>query len=139
MISLSRQSKIHIDLEDGVLIGEQSPLVGRQTHHLEIIEVEPSFLLLPGEDRQLRRPYHVVITLSLWGVTVLLAVFAPSLGDVLNLVGCATGTIIAFILPALFAFRIEGYTHAAGLLLVVGGLVGSIGTYFSLFELINDL
>lgn len=117
---------------------EGTPLL-RGKAHLEIDFQEPSPYLLPGEDRQLKLKYHVLLTLLLWGVTVILALYAPSLGDVLNLVGCATGTIIAFILPAMFAFRIEGYSRTAALLIVVGGVVGCIGTYFSLVDLINDL
>lgn len=48
--------------------------------------------LLPGRDRQLTRNYHVLLTTSIWFVTIIVALAAPSLGDVLNLVGCATGT-----------------------------------------------
>jgi hypothetical protein len=52
----------------------------------------PSWLL-PGQDsRQLTRGYHVLLTVSLWGITLVLALVAPSFGDVLNLVGCAMGT-----------------------------------------------
>jgi len=51
-------------------------------------------LLLEGEEKQLRLPYHVAVTVLLWGLTTVLAILAPSLGDVLDLVGCATGTVI---------------------------------------------
>jgi hypothetical protein len=48
--------------------------------------------LLPGCDRQLTRNYHILLTTFIWFITIILALAAPSLGDVLNLVGCATGT-----------------------------------------------
>jgi amino acid permease len=54
--------------------------------------VDTRWWLLPGDERQLIRPFHAVLTIVLWAVTVCLALAAPSLGDVLNLVGCATGT-----------------------------------------------
>jgi amino acid permease len=69
----------------------------------------------------------------------LLAIAAPSLGDVLNLVGCATGTVIAFLLPALLSLKIEGYSHMAMVILCVGGIVGTVGTWFSLKKLVLDL
>jgi hypothetical protein len=94
-----------------------------------------SRFLVPGNDRQLVLVYHILVTVTLWALTTVLAIVAPSLGDVLNLVGCATGTLIAFILPALFSFRLQGYTHLAMLILVVGGAVGLIGTYFSLHKI----
>jgi hypothetical protein len=54
--------------------------------------VDTRWWLLPGDERQLIRPFHAVLTIVLWATTVCLALAAPSLGDVLNLVGCATGT-----------------------------------------------
>lgn len=102
-------------------------------------EVGPSSpILLPNDDHQLRLPYHVTLTVALWFVTTYLAIAAPSLGDVLDLVGCATGTVIAFVFPALVAFRLEGYSHTALVILVVGGTVGIVGTFYSLKQLITD-
>lgn len=98
-----------------------------------------SRILVDGQERQLKLPYHIAVTISLWGLTTLLAILAPSLGDVLDLVGCATGTVIAFILPALFSFRLRGYTHFAAFILVVGGAVGSVGTTFSTLKLFADV
>jgi sodium-coupled neutral amino acid transporter 11 len=54
--------------------------------------VDTRWWLLAGDERQLIRPFHAVLTIALWAATVCLALAAPSLGDVLNLVGCATGT-----------------------------------------------
>ena len=48
--------------------------------------------LLPGEERQLKRNYHITLTVMIWSLTMFLALEASSLGDVLNLTGCATGT-----------------------------------------------
>lgn len=98
-----------------------------------------SRLLMEGEEKQLVLPFHVIVTVSLWSLTTLLAILAPSLGDVLDLVGGGTGTVIAFILPGLFSFRLQGYTHLAAFILAVGGLVGLVGTAFSMQKLIADL
>jgi len=105
--------------------------------HADIIseEASPSWL---GGDRPLKLPYHVAVSIGLWAITTTLAIVAPNLGDVLNLVGCATGTVIAFILPSLFSFKLKGYSHTAMLLLVVGGLVGMVGTFFRTKQLIKD-
>jgi hypothetical protein len=48
--------------------------------------------LQPGEERQLKRNHHIALTVLIWSITLLLALEASSLGDVLNLTGCATGT-----------------------------------------------
>lgn len=81
---------------------------------------------------------HVVMTVTLWAITVILALIAPSVNDVMDLVGCVAGTMISFILPGLFAVRLEGRcSYTAAFLLVVGGMVGSIGTYYSLLNLIS--
>ena len=53
-----------------------------------------SWLLLPGDamNSQLILKYHVALTTTLFFTTLTLAIVARSLGDVLNLTGCATGT-----------------------------------------------
>jgi amino acid permease len=94
--------------------------------------------LIPGEESELIDPVHIALTTFLWALTTFLAIKAPSLGDVLDLVGCATGTVIAFILPAMFSFKLHGYSHLALAFLVVGASVGLIGTFFSLVELVKD-
>lgn len=99
----------------------------------------PKHWLMPHDNRQLVLVGHVIVTVKLWIVITCLAIAAPSLGDVLDLVGCATGTIIAFILPALLSFSIEGYSHLALLILLVGGAIGTVGTFFSLKKLFLDL
>ena len=58
--------------------------------------------------------------------------------DVLNLVSCATGTVIALILPALFSFRMRGYSHLAAFIFFVWGIVGCLGTNYSIQKLILD-
>jgi len=93
---------------------------------------------IPGEDRQLILPCHVLCTIGLWGTITFLAVIAPSLGDVLDLVGCATGTPIAFILPAVFSLKLVGYTKKAMLILFCGTVIAILGTYFSLVQLFKD-
>lgn len=94
--------------------------------------------LLPGQERQLKLPYHIGLTCKLWFVVTALAIAAPNLGDVLALVGCASGTLIAFVLPGLFAMRLQGYSHVAALILVVGGVVGTVGTICSVKQFMRD-
>eukprot|EP00591_Stephanopyxis_turris_P005825 CAMPEP_0195512176 /NCGR_PEP_ID=MMETSP0794_2-20130614/4221_1 /TAXON_ID=515487 /ORGANISM="Stephanopyxis turris, Strain CCMP 815" /LENGTH=554 /DNA_ID=CAMNT_0040639903 /DNA_START=133 /DNA_END=1797 /DNA_ORIENTATION=+ len=95
--------------------------------------------LISGEERQLVLPYHILLTVLLWGVTTALALSAPSLGDVLDLVGCLSGTVIAFLLPGLFHLKLVGFSHLAVMMVVIGALVGSVGTYFSLRKLVMDV
>jgi amino acid permease len=97
-----------------------------------------SWWLSDGRSKQFVPSLHVVVTVFLWGITTLLAILAPSLADVLDLVGCTTGTVIAFILPALFSFKLRGYSHLAAFILFVGGAVGLVGTYLSLQNMIHD-
>jgi amino acid permease len=95
--------------------------------------------LLPGEERQLKFMYHVGMTFKLWFVITALAIAAPNLGDVLDLVGCFSGTLIAFVLPGLFAIRLQGYRPVAVIILVLGGIVGSVGTLCSILKLSKDM
>ncbi len=95
--------------------------------------------LLPDDNRQLRLFGHILVTTLIWLIVTGLAIAAPNLGDVLDLVGCASGTLIAFVIPGLLSFYIEGYTHLAMLILAVGGAVGTVGTYYSIKQLVADL
>jgi amino acid permease len=104
----------------------------------QVMDVYHSFLL-PGEERQLILPLHIIITVKLWIVITGLAIVAPSLGDVLDLVGCATGTLIAFILPSCLALRLQGYSHLAAIILIIGAVVGVVGTTYSLKKLGTDV
>ena len=44
----------------------------------------------------------------------------------------------AYVLPALFYFKMNGYSHFATLVLVVGTTVGLVGTYYSMKQLVSD-
>lgn len=105
------------------------PLVGNTFHD------ESDSWLLPGSDRQLKQKYHIILTFLLWLFTLILALGASSLGTVLNLTGCATGTIISYILPALFSLKLRGHTALGSLLFLLGGSVGIVGTYYSVLAL----
>merc|ERR1712157_586131 len=96
----------------------------------------PTHWFLLDDDRKLHTLGHVSITFQIWLVVTGLAVAAPSLGDILDLVGCASGTLIAFIIPGLLSFRMEGYNPLAALILTVGGAVGTVGTYYSIKQLV---
>lgn len=85
-------------------------------------------------DMELKFIYHFFVTLLLWFATTILAIAAPDLGFVLDLVGCCTGTLIAFILPALLSFRLDDHLTCnvdAALLLALGVTVGTMGTLMS--------
>jgi amino acid permease len=95
--------------------------------------------LLPNDDRQLKLTYHIIVTCKLWFIITATALAAPNLGDVLDFVGCCSGTLIAFILPGLFAVRIQGWTVTASIILLAGGFIGIIGTICSSQKLIKDV
>jgi len=99
----------------------------------------PSWIVPESNGRQLVPAFHAIITFILWLIVTILAIKAPSLGDVLDLVGAFTGTMIAFILPALFSFKLKGYTRISCAILVIGGVVGSVGTFFSFVKFVEDL
>lgn len=99
----------------------------------------PKWILGGGNGRQLTVIWHAVLTFVLWGLITICAVKSPSLGDVLDLVGSFNGTLMAFVLPALFAFRLKGYSLKAFAILSVGGFVGLCGTLSSLVKLSNDM
>ena len=122
---------------DDAIDGSGDHSNGLQRHAPRVISRQKRPWLKPGEERQLISLYHIVLTTMLWSATTVLAIKSPNLGVVLDLVGCATGTFIAFILPSLFSFRLVGFTHLAGMIFVIGGLVGLVGTYFSIVQLLE--
>lgn len=141
----SREILIISFLKDGAM-GFRSAETNRPLFVLERdadaadqLEAKESEFLLPDQGNQLRLLYHVLLTVALWMLVVSLAITAPSLGDVLDLVGCASGTLIAFVLPGLFSLQIKGYSTEGALLLGIGGVVGTIGTIFSLVALLEDI
>ena len=99
----------------------------------------PPWWLQSDDERQLIRYLHIILTVVLWSLTLVLALVAPSLGDILNLVGSASGTMIAYVLPAIFALRLKGYSHKIGVLLVIGGVVGTMGTVLSVIRIVQDV
>jgi amino acid permease len=128
--------------ENGVGASDASSVdteLSRRIIHHARHTATPKNWLLPEDDRQLQWPGHVGVTFKLWLVATGFAIAAPSLGDILNLVGCASGTLIAFIIPALLSFCLEGYNHLAILIFCVGGVVGTFGTFCSVKQLVLDL
>jgi amino acid permease len=79
--------------------------------------------------------YHIPLTAFLWTATLMLALVASSLSDVVNVLGCTTGTPIAFLQPPLLAWRLQDYSLKSTTLFTVCFSVGCIGTYFSLHKL----
>jgi amino acid permease len=125
--------------EEGTTISADNVSLATELSRIVRSSATPKNWLLPDDNRQLVLPGHVIITVKLWFIVTCLAVLAPNLGDVLNLVGCASGTLIAFVIPALLSFRLKGYSHLACVLLLVGGAIGIVGTYFSLNKLAFDI
>ena len=82
ILAISLRTSKNGQLEEA---GSLDPLVQRK-------ESYEAGWFLPGRERQLVLKYHVALTVSLWSATLYLALAASSLGDVLNLVGCTTGT-----------------------------------------------
>mmetsp|Transcript_22830 Transcript_22830/g.47638 ORF Transcript_22830/g.47638 Transcript_22830/m.47638 type:complete len:167 (+) Transcript_22830:89-589(+) len=75
---------------------------------------------------------HFVLTVLLLAFSLILALVANSLGDILNLNGCISGSLIGFILPAIFSYQLEGRVTILGATLFgTGAFVGVVGTYFT--------
>jgi hypothetical protein len=98
----------------------------------------PSWILPNSDGRQLSFLWHAALTFAIWLIVTVSAIKSPSLIDVLDLVGAFTGTMLAFILPALFSFKLKGYSHVSLAILGIGGIVGLLGTGFSLAKLLRD-
>ena len=77
-------------------------------------------------------PLHWMLTLTLWASSLVLALSVPSLGIVLNLVGCLSGATMAFLLPGLFWAKLSGWTPLAAALVAVGLLVACLGSYYTI-------
>jgi len=99
----------------------------------------PSWILPNGDGRQLSLLWHAVLTFNTWLIVTICAIKSPSLGDVLDLVGAFTGTLLAFVLPALFSFKLKGYNHLSLAILGIGGVVGLLGTIFSFAKFTEDI
>ena len=97
----------------------------------------PSWIL--DDRRQLTLPWHAALTFTLWLIVTVCAIKSPSLGDVLDLVGAFTGTMIAFVLPALFSFKLKGYSNLSLIILGIGGFVGLLGTVYSFMKFTRDI
>lgn len=87
---------------------------------------------------QLRSPYHQILTLVIFALSVSIAALSPSLGSVLDLVGNVCGSAIAFILPAAIFIKLENrLTVLSGLMICVGCFIGLIGTTFSIKNIVD--
>ena len=101
--------------------------------------IPPPGWILPNSDgRQLTFFWHAALTFAIWSIVTVSAIKSPSLIDVLDLVGAFTGTLLAFILPALFSFKLKGYSHDSLAIIGIGGIVGLLGTGFSLVKFVRD-
>lgn len=98
----------------------------------------PSWILPNSNGRQLVILWHAALTYFLWILVTTAAIRSPSLGDVLDLVGSFTGTLLAFVLPALFSLRLRGHTRQSIIIFIVGGFVGLLGTTTSLIKFVKD-
>jgi len=76
------------------------------------------------------------MTILLWGTIVAIALTAPNLGIVLDIVGSISGSMIGFILPGLFSIKLQGFSFMGLLMVIVGAIVGSVGAYFSIMKLV---
>ena len=58
---------------------------------------------------QLIGPFHFALSFMQWFFMTLAAILAPTLTDILNVGGCLTGSMIGYILPCLFYFKLKGF------------------------------
>jgi len=77
--------------EADLLIDDDMPTDDRSD---TVVGRRKTWWLLPEDVTQLIRPLHILVTAALWYSSTELAIRAPSLGDVLNLIGCVAGTMI---------------------------------------------
>ena len=91
------------------------------------------------EEKQLIPSLHFGLTILIWAIMTVLAILAPSLNDILNLGGCASGSLIAYILPAMFYLQLRGYSREAVGMLAFGLAVGTVGTYFAMTTMIRHI
>jgi hypothetical protein len=132
-----------MELEGGKDVGVRQKLLpgdsGPQTSLDAALEtyMVPSSLGL-GSTYQLKRPYHAALTLVIWGVTLFIALAADSLGTVLDLVGCVSGSAIAFIIPAAVNIKLENKCGVAiSTMLCVGCFITVMGSVFSIIKLVQ--
>ena len=84
----------------------------------------PTWILPDCNGRQLTFFWHAILTFILWLFLTISAIKSPSLIDVLDLVGAFAGTMIAFILPAVFSLKLKGYSRISIIVLGIGGTIG---------------
>jgi hypothetical protein len=92
----------------------------------------PRWLISHGDGKQLTVLWHAAVTFMLWFVATSAAINGLSMIDVLHHVGAFTGAMIAFVLPALFSFKLNGYSHLSTMTLGIGCVVGIIGAINSI-------
>ena len=91
------------------------------------------------QEKQLVASLHYGLTFLIWFVATVLAILAPSLNDILNLGGCASGSLIAYVLPGLFHVKLKGWCRDAVIMLAFGSFVGSVGTFFAAKTMIQHI
>lgn len=121
------------------LSSRSGDLSSSETTLSSVVVPPPNWILSNfGDGRQLTFLWHAVLTFLLWLIVTISAIKSPSLGDVLDLVGAFTGTLLAFVFPSLFYLKLKGYSHLSLAILGVGGLVGTLGTIFSFVKFVQD-
>lgn len=84
----------------------------------------PSWILSNEDGKQLTVLWHAVATFTLWFVATIIAINASSLIDVLQ---AFTGTMLAFVLPALLSLKLKGFSLLSLVTFGIGGAVGMLG------------
>ena len=105
-------------------------------------DVEEALLKAEGETEgkktaELTPCQWTFTSLGLFAVTMVIALTAPNLGAVLDFVGCASGSAIAFVLPAAIFVKLENHwTPKVVFMAIVGAFVGIVGTGFAVANII---
>ncbi|GMH55236.1 hypothetical protein TrLO_g5101 [Triparma laevis f. longispina] len=110
----------------------------------EVEDMEEALLKAEGggeeeevEEAKLSNFQWTVTSLGLFAVSLTIALTAPNLGAVLDFVGCASGSAIAFILPAAIFVKLENHwTPKVVVMAIVGAFVGIVGTGFAVANII---
>ena len=104
-----------------------------------VIVPAPTWIIPGGNSRQLSCFWHAALTFIVWLLATMCAIQSSSLGVVLDLAGAFIGTLLAFVLPSIFSFKLKGYSHLSLAILLVGGGGGLLGTIFFFTEFKNDV
>ena len=89
------------------------------------------------------KPWGIVLKMGLVFSTLIMSIVIPHFTTLMGLIGNFTGTMLSFIWPCYFHMKLkwdtmEWYTISLNVFIIcLGFIIGSVGIYYSTFELIR--